>query len=93
MEPGRSARHDLQRLRRRAGRRQHRERIGLDVERVDLGRRADQCRPMPDALGERAAHAGRGGELVLRLVALEHLPDLEQRDVGKAAVGVLLRGR
>ena len=45
------------------------------------------------ALGQRAAHAGRGGELVLRLVALENLPDLEQRHVGKAAVGVLLRGR
>ena len=48
---------------------------------------------MPLGLRQRAAHAGRGGELILRLVALENLPDLEQRDVGEAAVGVLLRGR
>ena len=49
--------------------------------------------PVPPGAGgsrERAAHAGRSGELVLRLVAAEHLPDLEQRGVGKAAVGVLL---
>ena len=36
MEPGRPARHDLQRLRRRAGGGQHGERVGLGVERVDL---------------------------------------------------------
>ena len=44
-------------------------------------------------LGERAAHAGRGGELLLGLVALEDLPDLEQRHVGIAAIGIFLRGR
>ena len=43
-------------------------------------------------LGERAAHAGRGGDLVLRLVAAKDLADLEQRRVGIAAVGVPLRG-
>ena len=40
MEPGRPARHDLQRLRRRAGGGEHRERIGLGVEGIDLGRLA-----------------------------------------------------
>ena len=91
MEPGRAARHDLQRLRRRAGRGEHRQRIGLGVEGVDL---AWPRRPVPPAAGrarEPAPHAGRRGELVLRPVALEHLPDLEQRDVGIAAVGILLR--
>jgi hypothetical protein len=43
-------------------------------------------------LGEPAPHARRGGELILRRVAFEDLPDLEQRCVGKAAVGVALRG-
>ena len=47
---------------------------------------------MPGRLGERAAHAARRGELILRAVAPENLPDLEQGDVGQAAVGVLLRG-
>ena len=46
---------------------------------------------MPDGLGERAPHARGGGELVLRPVAAEDLPDLEQRHVGEAAVGVPLR--
>ena len=83
MEPGRPAGHDLQRLHRRAGGRQHGEGVGLGVEGVDRARRLlDQWRPMPLGLGERAAHAGGGGELILRLVALEDLPDLEQRHVG-----------
>ena len=38
MQPARAARHDLQRLHRRAGGREHRERIGLGVERVRHGR-------------------------------------------------------
>ena len=38
MQPARAARHDLQRLHRRAGGREHRERIGLGVERVGHGR-------------------------------------------------------
>ena len=38
MEPGRPAGHDLHRLRRRAGRGQHRERVGLGVEGVDRRR-------------------------------------------------------
>ena len=79
MEPGRPAGHDLQRLRRRAGGGEHRERIGLGVEGVDAAGAADQWRPVPRRLGERAADAGGGGELVLRLVAAEHLADLEQR--------------
>ena len=44
-------------------------------------------------LGERAAHAGGGGELICRRVAAKDLADFEQADIGKAAVGVLLRGR
>ena len=81
MEPGRPARHHLQRLHRRAGGRQHGEGVGLGVEGVD---RLGLARPVAaDAggLGERAAQAGGGGELILRLVALEDLPDLEQRHV------------
>ena len=42
-------------------------------------------------LGERAAHAGGGDELILGPVAAEDLADFEQRHVGEAAVGVLLR--
>ena len=34
---------------------------------------------MPDAFAQRAAHAGRGRELILRPVAAKHLADLEQR--------------
>ena len=44
-----------------------------------------------DGLGERAAQASGGRELILGLVALEDLPDLEQRHVGAAAVGIALR--
>ena len=36
---------------------------------------------------------GGGGELVFRLIAFENLPDFEQRHIGKAAVGILLRSR
>ena len=87
-----AARHDLQRLHRRAGRGEHRERIGLGVERVGHGR----ARPVPaDALRRRkaVAHAGGRDELVLGLVAPEDLADLEQRDVRIAAIGVGLRRR
>src|SRR2546430_9822000 len=48
--------------------------------------------PTAGGFCQRAADAGRGGELILRAVALEDLTDLEQGHVGKAAVGVLLRG-
>src|SRR5215467_589603 len=37
-----------------------------------------------------AAHAARGGELLLRLIALVDLSDLEQRNVGVSAVGIFL---
>ena len=47
-----------------------------------------------DALRRRKAVANAGGrdQLVLRLVAPEHLSDLEQRHIRKAAVGIGLRG-
>ncbi len=51
----------------------------------------DQWRPVPAGFGQRAAHAAGGGELILRPVAGEDLPDLEQRHVGHAAVGIALR--
>ncbi len=41
--------------------------------------------------GERAAQAAGCRELVFRVVALEDLSDLEQRGIGKAAVGIALR--
>ena len=60
MEPGGPARHDLQRLHRRAGGSEHRERIGLGVEGVDLGRRAPTSagrRPMALASARRTPAA------------------------------------
>ena len=53
----------------------------------------DQCRPMPFAGRKAVADAGGRDELVLRLVALENLSDLEQRDIRKAAIVIGLRGR
>ena len=51
----------------------------------------DQWRPRPcDEAKPRRTPRG-GGELILRLVALENLADFEQRDIGEAAVGVGLR--
>src|SRR5436190_424639 len=80
MQQAGSSRYDLQRLHRRACRREYGERIGLGVERIDHGR----ARPMPAHAfrgGKAVAHAGGGDELVLGFIALEDLPDLEQRDV------------
>src|SRR5437879_6749846 len=87
MQPGRAARDDLKCLHRRAGSGEHRKRIGLGVEQFSLRR----TRPVAaETLRRRkaAADAARGHELILRTVALEHLPDLEQRDVAKAAIGI-----
>ena len=42
--------------------------------------------------GGAAADAGGGDHLVLRLVAAIDLPDLEQREIGEAAIGIALRG-
>src|SRR5262249_40534724 len=55
---------------------------------------ADQWRPMPLALAippPTPPRAAGRGQLVLRTVAAKGLSDLEQRHVGEAAVGVLLR--
>ena len=49
MKPGRAARHNLQRLRRRAGRDQNADRIGFGIERIDFA----------VALGPIAPEAGR----------------------------------
>ena len=51
----------------------------------------DQCRPMPFDGRKAVAHAGGRDELILGLVALEDLADLEQRDIGEAAIGIGLR--
>ena len=92
MQPRRPARDDLQRLRRRAGGDEHRERVGLGVEGIDLGRGGRPVAANAGRLRERAAHAAGRGELVLGAVAAEDLSDLEQRHVGHAAIGVLLGG-
>ena len=42
--------------------------------------------------GKAVADAAGGDQLVLRPVALEDLADLEQRQIGDAAVGIALRG-
>ncbi len=93
MQPPRTARHHLQRLRRRAGRDQHGERIGFGVEGVDFVIELALCPMAADAgrFRQSAADAGRGGELILRPVAAENLPDFEQADIGKAAIGVAAR--
>src|SRR5581483_11940079 len=81
VEPSGSAGNHLQRLQRRAGCGERGEGVALSVEHID---RAVAVRPMPPDAGgarQRAAHAGRGGELVDRLVALENLTDLEQSDI------------
>ncbi len=86
-----AARHDLQRLHRRAGGCEHRERIGLGVERIRHGRTG----PVSSHAfcGRKAvAHAGCCDELVLRSITPEHLSDFEQCDIGVAAIGVGLRG-
>ena len=79
MKPRRPAGHDLQRLDGRAGCRERGERIGLGVEASALRR----CRrPVTAGAGrprQPASHAGGSDELVLRPVAPENLPDLEQR--------------
>src|SRR2546429_399740 len=56
-----------------------------------LGRRRRPVAAAAGRLGARAAHAARGRKLVLRAVAAEDLPDLEQRHVAEAAIGILLR--
>ncbi len=94
MKPGRTARHDLHRRHRRAGGGQHRERIALGVEGIDLAgpgsTSGGRCR---DALASARRTPLAAVDLILRPVAAEDLPDLEQRDVGEAAVGVALRRR
>ena len=92
VKPGRAARHDLHRLRRRSGRRQHRQRVGFDVKRVNLAVAFGPVAADAGWFGKGAADAGGGRELILRRVTAEHLTDFEQADIGKAAVGVPLRG-
>ena len=67
MQPGGPAGHDLQRLRRRARRSEHGERVGLHVEGIRPAAFGSTSAAPRRRLAERAAHAGRGGELVLRL--------------------------
>ena len=43
-------------------------------------------------LGQRAADTGGGRKLILRRITMEHLTDFEQGDIGKTAIGILLRG-
>ena len=66
MKPGRPAGHDLQRLHRRAGARPApRSASALASNASTAPGALDQWRPAPAGLRERAAHAGRRGELVL----------------------------
>ena len=90
MEPRRTAGNDLQRLRGRPGGNEHGEGIALDVERIDRRGLGGPVAAGARVRGKRAAHAGRRHELILRLVAAEYLPDFEQSNVRKTAVGVLL---
>ena len=92
MEPGRAARHDLQRLRRRAGGGEHRERVGLGVEGIDLGRRArpvaaDAATPWPAP----RRTPRRGGELILRLVAAKICPTSNSATSAKPRSALRLR--
>ena len=58
MKPGRSARDDLQRLRRCAGRRQHGERIGLGIKGIDFAVALTNA-AQPDGFAARAARRQR----------------------------------
>src|SRR6516165_4768220 len=73
MKPGRSSRHDLHRLRRRARGRKRGERIGLGIEGIDF---FAGDRPVPPGtrwFGEACAYACGSGELIVRLIAAENL--------------------
>ncbi len=84
---------DLQRLAGRARRDQRSECVGLGVEGIHFSRRRRPVPPDAGGLGQPAAYAGGGGELILRPVAPEDLSDLEQSHVAETAIGVALRGR
>src|SRR6516164_10447301 len=83
MKPGRATRYGLQRGRRRAGGGEHRQRIGLSVERIDL---AIALGPMPADAGRFCQRTpqgcGRGG-LILGTIATKYLSHFEQGSVGK----------
>ena len=84
MEPGRTARDDLQTARRHAERRQQRQHVGLGVERIDaLGTAIPVT---SDALRPRraATHGGGLDRLAFGLVGREDLADLEERDIAEA---------
>src|SRR5207244_8280084 len=91
MEPGRAARHDLQSLARRACRRQNSEGVRLGVENVDRSGLAGPVTAAAGSFGQAAAQPAGCGELIFRLIAFEYLSDLEQRCIGKTAVGIALR--
>jgi hypothetical protein len=93
MQPGRTARHDLQCLHRRADGGEHRKCVRFGVEGIDILRRA---RPMPARairLRQSAADARRRRELIFRPVAFENLSHFKERDVAGAAIRIASRRR
>src|SRR5262249_6110217 len=94
MKPSWPARHDLQRLRRRADRDPNAAVVGLRMEGIGSAT-AIALRPMPSEPGrcrQTPPQSGGSGELILRLIAAKDLTDLEHADVRQPAIGVSLRG-
>ena len=84
---------DLHLVGREAEHVEERERVGLGVEGRDRRRLR---RPVPAAAfrpRRAAADAGGGDQLILRPVAAIDLADLEEGEIGEAAIGVALRRR
>ena len=84
VEPSRRFGGDLDILGRRAHRRERRERVGLDLVKIDWLRR---FAPVPGT-GLTGAQPGRGQHLALRRVVAIERPQFEQCRVGVAAIGV-----
>ena len=88
----RPARDDLHLVDGHAAGGERRQRIGLGVEHIDGAGGARPVAAGAGSFGGAAADGGGGDQLILRPVAREYLADLEEGDIGIAAIGVSLRG-
>src|ERR1700751_3364271 len=91
MEPRRPARNELQSHGWHAKRRKKSKRICLGIEEVDAGMRHRPIPSAPPYLCRSAANRACGHLLPVFGIAVENLPDLEQRHIAESPVGVALR--
>src|ERR1700741_1119374 len=91
-KPRRPPRHDLQCLHWRARGGQHGKSVSLSGENVGGVALSFPVAAVAGCLGEPVTQPADGNQLVFRPGALEYLPDLEDRRVGKPAVNIPLRG-